>query len=434
MSDTIFAQATANGRAGVAVIRISGPRALTAARSLAGSLPEPRAAALRWLSDPETGEHIDQALVLCFPGPSSFTGEDVAELQIHGGVSISRALIQTLSRIDGLRHAEPGEFTRRALLNARLDLAQVEGLGDLLNAETAAQRQMALRLMAGALSQKAAFWREMLIASLALVEASIDFADEDLPADLLLGAEKNVSKILDELKLELKGTRAAERLREGFEVAFVGAPNVGKSTLLNALAGREAAITSATAGTTRDILEVRMEVDGLPVTFLDMAGLRETRDSVESVGVARARGRAESADLRIFLVSDEQEVKALGVQVEEGDLVVLAKSDLRPRSGAFSVSGATGDGVTDLLDRVALVLKDRVSSAGLASHARQASAIAAAVPALEAALTEIRKPTIYAELVSSEIHHALRALDFLIGKVDVEAVLGSIFQSFCLGK
>jgi len=298
--DTIYAVATARGKAGLATIRISGPRAHHACFVLAGDLPQARYAALRRLTGAD-GVFLDQALVLVFAGPASFTGEDVVELHLHGSIATTNAVLAALSDIDGLRAALPGEFTRRALENDCLDLAQVEGLSDLIEAETEAQRRQALRVLSGALGAKAEGWRTDLIRAASLLEATIDFADEEVPVDVTPEVSDLLGGVLAELKAESKGALVSERIRDGFEVAIVGPPNVGKSTLLNALAGREAAITSEVAGTTRDVIEVRMDLAGLPVTFLDTAGLRETKDAVEAIGVARALDRAVSADLRVVL-------------------------------------------------------------------------------------------------------------------------------------
>ena len=335
MVDTIFAQASARGVAGVAVIRVSGPQALAAGSALAGKIGPERTAALRRLRDPETGEVLDQAVVIAFPGPGSFTGEDVVEFQVHGSQAVSRSVLAALGRIDGLRAAEAGEFTRRALINGRLDLAQVEGLADLLAAETTAQQRLAIGLMDGVLSRRAAAWGAALVRELAFVEASIDFAEEELPDDLVVSVRARLAELARAMREEVAGGRLAERVRDGFEVALVGRPNVGKSTLLNTLAGREAALTSEVAGTTRDVLEVRMEIDGLAVTLLDMAGLREASERIEALGVDRARKRAAAADLRIFLVEDAGDTSGLGVDCVDGDLEVLAKADLRaPTRGA----------------------------------------------------------------------------------------------------
>jgi len=285
--DTIFALATARGKAGVSIVRVSGPLAWASAAHFGVVNLVARQPKLARLTGSDGGL-IDEALVLSFDDGQSFTGEQVVEFQVHGSPAIVAALLSELGSLDGLRLAEPGEFTRRALENGQLDLARVEGLADLIDAETEAQRKQALRVFSGALGKKADGWRTDLIRAAALLEATIDFADEDVPVDVTPEVTALVSGVRGELELEAQGVKAAERIRDGFEVAIVGPPNAGKSTLLNALAGREAAITSSVAGTTRDVIEVRMDLNGLPVTFLDTAGLRETTDEVEAVGVQRA--------------------------------------------------------------------------------------------------------------------------------------------------
>jgi tRNA modification GTPase len=434
MIDTIFAQATGPGRSGIAVIRISGPLALDAAAALAGVRAPDRTATLCWLRDPGTGERLDQALVLTFAGPRSFTGENLAELHLHGSPAVIRSVLDALGTMPGLRAAEPGEFTRRALMNGRLDLPQVEGLADLLAAETAAQQRQAVAVIGGALTRLAAEWRGALTGALAFVEATIDFADEELPDDVLAAVGTTLATVGDAMRRELQGSRIAERLRDGFEVALVGRPNVGKSTLLNAIAGREAALTSEVAGTTRDVIELRLDLDGLPLTLLDMAGLRAAGGRVEGLGVARARERAAAADLRIFLVDDRGEIGSLGVGFEPGDVAVLAKADLRTGAEGDAVSGRTGAGIDALLARVADVLQQRAAAATTASHARQRSAIEQAASAVARARGEMARAAPRVELAAEEIRAALRALDFLTGRVDVEAVLDVVFRSFCLGK
>lgn len=428
MIDTIFAQATAPGRAAVAIVRLSGPSAFAALERLSGPRPRDRMASLRWLRDAD-GSPIDQALVLCFPGRGSFTGEDVVELQVHGSQAVARALLGVLGNMPGLRPAEAGEFSRRALMNARLDLAQIEGLGDLLAAETGAQLRQATTLISGAYSGRTRAWREALVGALALIEASIDFVDEELPDDILAPVAAMLGGVLDDLRAELRGRGAAERLREGFEVALVGAPNTGKSTLLNTIAGRDVAITSERAGTTRDVLEIRLDLGGLPVTLLDMAGVRTTEDEIEQVGVNRAVDRAGRADMRVFLVESGQELPD-GVERRDGDLLLRAKADLA--RGNDGVSGLTGAGVQEMLGAIADELGRRVQGASSTSHLRQAKAIAEAASALEAALDGLGGTE--SELVAEEVRTALRSLDFLVGKVDVEAVLDVIFRDFCLGK
>lgn len=431
MTDTIFAQASARGRAGVAVIRISGPDAFATLEALVGPRPPDRMASLRNIRAPD-GEVIDQSLILCFPGPRSFTGEDIAELHVHGGPAVCTAVLNLLSDRSGNRLAEPGEFTRRALINGRLDLAQVEGLGDILAAETEAQRRQAARLMTGGLSTQAARWREALLLSLAFVEASIDFVDDAVPHDVHLQVVRQLSDLEVELRAAVAGSGASERIREGFEVALVGAPNVGKSTLLNALAGRDAAITSAVAGTTRDVIEVRMDLEGLPVTLLDMAGLREPGDAVEQIGIARARARAERADIRIFLTEATDDIATFGVKWQEGDLRVGAKRDLGCDHRGLSISGTTGEGIGELLRALVAELEPRVSAASGVSHRRQAEAIGRAADAVHRAVEMIDAGL--PEVGAVELRNAARALDFLLGKVDVEMILDTVFQSFCLGK
>lgn len=428
MAQTIFAQATPPGRSGVAVIRISGPHAHDAARALGAGDPPLRLATLRRLTDPRTGAQLDSALVLRFAAPNSFTGEDCVELQVHGGPAVCRAVQGALMALPGLRLAEAGEFTRRALMNGKIDLAQAEGLGDLLEAETESQARRALALMDGKLSGKAAEWRVFLIEACAWLEACIDFSDEEIPSDLILRAEADLQRVIASLESELAGSSASERLRIGYEVALVGAPNVGKSTLLNALAKRDMAITSEIAGTTRDVIEVRMELGGLPVTVIDLAGLRQALDPIEEIGVSRARERASAADLRIFLVENEEDTQGLGVDLAAGDLVVLAKADVRD-DGA-GVSGRTGQGLDKLIGQIVQEFSQRAASASLIGHERQRDAVARARDAAVRSLSMLDSP----ELAAEDIRHALSALDFLIGAVDVEAVLDVIFGRFCIGK
>ena len=426
--DTIFALATALGRAGVAVVRLSGRDALSIASALIGPLPNVGEARLRRVRD-GAGAVVDEALVLCFAAGRSFTGEDVVEFQLHGA-SVIVARVQALLAQNGARQADPGEFTRRALENGMLDLTQVEGLSDLLDAETEAQRIQAMRVFSGALGQRQEVWRKDLIRAAALLEATIDFADEDVPEDV----SEEVLDLLDRtsvgLKKEVAGARSAERLRSGFEVAILGPPNVGKSSFLNALAGREAAITSNIAGTTRDIVEVRMDLRGLPVTLLDTAGLRETDDTIEQLGIARARERAAQADLRIFLTLDDSYDEGLFLAE---DLIVGAQADIVDHQG-LSVSSKTGEGLEQVLDQVAELLSNRSSDASLAIRQRQADAMRRSLEFIETARPIVLTGEEVAELAAEEIRRAIHALDALIGRVDVESVLDEIFLSFCLGK
>lgn len=429
MMDTIFALATAHGKAGVAVIRISGPAAFAAGEHLAGSLPNPRRAGLRLLRD-SSGVRLDEALILTFEDRASFTGEPVVELQLHGSVAVVGAVLRELGTVDGLRQADPGEFTRRALENGRLDLAQVEGLADLIDAETEAQRRQALRVLSGDLGTKAESWRKDLIRAAALLEATIDFADEDVPVDVSPEVNALLDRVMASLAVEIAGVSAAERVRTGFEVAIVGAPNVGKSTLLNALAGRDAAITSEFAGTTRDVIEVRMDISGLPVTLLDTAGLRETQDKIEEIGIQRARERAGLADLRVFLVEGGQ---APDFKPETDDIVLKAKADtLTDKTDA--VSGVSGDGVANLIDLLSQKLSARTANIGIATRERHRVAMERAVDALTAAKNFAGMGEEMTELAAEEMRTGIRALDALVGRIDVENLLDEIFASFCLGK
>ncbi len=429
--DTIFALASARGKAGVSVVRVSGPDAFAAMEQLTGVAPAAPDRRLLWVRN-ASGERLDQALCLSFADGASFTGEPVVELHLHGSIAILSAVLRELSAVDGLRLAEPGEFTRRALENDRLDLAQVEGLGDLIEAETEAQRRQAQRVFSGALGAKVEVWRKDLIRAAALIEAVIDFADEDVPEDVTPEVRDLLVGVRASVALEVAGAHLAERIRDGFEVAIIGAPNAGKSTLLNRIAGREAALTSEFAGTTRDIVEVRMDLDGLPVTFLDTAGLRETQDPVEAMGVQLAKDRAEAADLRVFLL-DKGGVLA-SVEVGPEDIVVGGKADLGEAIGALVVSGKTGQGVDTLLNQVSAVLGARATGAGLAIRERHYAAMSGAIRGLDGALGFLENSDGEEEFVAQEIRGAVVDLDSVIGRIDVEDVLDEIFSSFCLGK
>lgn len=425
--DTIFALATAQGRAGVAVIRLSGRTAVQAAGRLMTDVPLVRG--LRRLQDRD-GQMIDEALVLRFAEGRSFTGEEVVELHMHGSPAVVAAMLRLLGEDPDLRQAEAGEFTRRALESGALDLAQVEGLADLIDAETEGQRKQAVRVFSGALGALAEGWRTDLIRAAALLEATIDFADEDVPVDVAPEVGALIAGVKAAMLRESAGVRIAERLRDGFEVAIVGAPNVGKSTLLNRLAGRDVAITSEIAGTTRDVIEVRLDLDGLPVTLLDTAGLRDTSDPVESIGVARAKERAAQADLRIYmmLVGDD-----LPPDIDEEDLVVLAKADLFSAPGV-AVSGKTGEGIDELISLVSEILQRRVAGIGVAMRERHRLAMLRSVEFLTAAESALEAASEMTDLIAEDVRSAIRALDSLVGRVDVEHVLDEIFTSFCIGK
>lgn len=427
--DTIFAPATAPGKAGVAIVRVSGKLAFRAIESLTGTLPPPRQMALRAVTVGE--DIIDQALVVRFDAPNSFTGEDIVELHLHGSVAVVRATTAALTNMDGLRLALPGEFTRRALENDRMDLTEVEGLADLIEAETEVQRRQAQRILSGHIGKLVDGWRVDIIRATALLEATIDFVDEDIPVDVMPEVAALIDRVVMQTRVQLDSFSAAERVRNGFEVAIVGQPNIGKSTLLNALAGRDAAITSDVAGTTRDVIEVRMDLGGLPVTLLDTAGLRHTDNPVERLGVQRALERARNADLRVFLLASEDEKLALERQA--GDYSVLGKGDLCP-NGMLAVSGRTSLGIDAMIAYITRVLADRVPESGGVINDRHRSAVLTALTHLTSARAGLDHDDVLAETVSEDLRLAARAFDALIGKIGVEDVLDEIFSTFCLGK
>ncbi|HSF96063.1 MAG TPA: tRNA uridine-5-carboxymethylaminomethyl(34) synthesis GTPase MnmE [Thermohalobaculum sp.] len=431
--ETIFAPASGHGRAGISVIRISGPEADAALSRLTGrKLPPQRQAALRELRDSDGGV-LDQALVLRFAAGASYTGEPVVELQCHGGRAVTGAVLAALSELPGCRLAEPGEFTRRAFEAGRMDLAEVEALGDLLAAETELQRRQAIRGLGGSLQRQAEAWRRDLLRAAALVEVTIDWADEEVPENVspeVAGLLENVEAGIDR---ELALSMGAERLRTGFEVAVLGAPNSGKSTLINNLAGRDMAITSPLPGTTRDVLELRYDLDGLPVVFLDTAGLRDAEDEIEHEGISRAAARAEAAEMRLFLrASDAPPPEREAALWRPGDLRVWSKSDLGQGDGDISISAQTGDGLPELIRLIARELAGRAGGDGLVSHARQRRALESAREALVRA--RIMVETAEAELLAEELRGATVDLERLVGRIGVEDVLGEVFATFCLGK
>ncbi len=424
--DTIFALATAPGRAGVAVIRISGPQAV----AVVGRLCDvPRVRGVRQLIDPQTQELLDEALILNFEAGRSFTGDAVVELHLHGSTAIVARILGFLSGVDGLRMADAGEFTRRALENGRLDLAQVEGLADLIDAETESQHRQAMRVFSGSLGELAEQWRSMLIRCAALIEATIDFADEDVPEDVTPEVQELLNGVARGMQEQVSGARASERIRDGFEVAIVGPPNAGKSTLLNHLAGRPAAITSDMPGTTRDVIEVRMNIGGYAVTLLDTAGIRNADDCVEQLGIDLALERARGADVRLFLTDNALNIELTPV---EGDVVAAGKADLGASEG-FAISGNTGEGIDELLN----VLIDRFDAlsagAGLAIRIRHKAAMVESLGFLENAKQALEND-VGLDIVAADLRAALISVDSIVGRVDVENLLDEIFSSFCIGK
>lgn len=434
---TIVALSSAPGRAGVAVVRVSGRRVRFVLETILGRVPEARRACYGALRDFEGGT-IDHGLILFFPGPASFTGEDVAEFQIHGSRAVLARLIATLTALPGLRLAEPGEFTRRAFEAGKLDLAAVEGLADLIDSDTEWQRRQALRQMEGSLGEAAGRWRAELIAAMTLLEAEIDFSDEgDVSGTLVADAVAAGTAILPSLEAALAGFRAGERLREGFVVVLTGPPNAGKSSLLNALARRDVAIVSPIAGTTRDTLEVRLDLDGIPVCLIDTAGLRDSSDPIEAEGVRRALRQVERADLvlRLRAIDSEPVLPAHSMQPgQEGVVAVATKSDLDGAllPGEIAVSVVREDGIVALIAAIGERLRAIASpEPALLTRERQRRAVQDAVDALERAR---RLPVEQAELVAEEFRIAARTLQRLVGRIDVEDVLDNLFAGFCIGK
>jgi tRNA modification GTPase len=433
---TIFALSSGRPPSAISIVRISGPQAGSALAVLAGKIPVPRMAARVLLRDANQ-QPIDDAVILWFPGPASATGEDVAEFHVHGGRAVLAALFAALSTFENIRAAEPGEFTRRAFENGKLDLTEAEGLDDLIHADTDRQRRQALRQLKGLLGDKARDWRAQIIEASALIEAGIDFSDEgDVPAELTAPALAKINTLLDEIEEVLAAQGQSERLREGLVVAISGPPNVGKSTLMNQLARREVAIVSPHAGTTRDVIEVQLDLDGYPVTVIDTAGIRETNDPVEQEGVRRARARAAEADLVLWLTDARHE------NVLREDAVptwtVRTKIDLdATRQGRgdfdFEISASRGDGIRGLVAALVGFAQNYFGSGegGLISRERQRKLLQQTAELLRRSMSEIGNGE---ELMAEDLRAAAQSLGRLLGRVDVEDILDTIFREFCIGK
>lgn len=442
---TIFAPATAAGASGVAVFRISGIQAKAALEAICDKpAPAPRMAALRHLRCPVSHETLDHALVLFFPAPHSFTGEDVVELHTHGGRAVWQAVTESLSALSGLRLAEPGEFTRRAFINGKMDLTAAEGIADLIHAETTAQRKQALRMVQGELEKQYESYRHQLIRSMALVEAYIDFPDEDIPDSVYEELNGEVRALRSDLAHHLSDNRRGERIRDGLYAVILGPPNAGKSTLMNYLAKRDVSIVSHTAGTTRDVIEVHLALAGYPIIIADTAGIRESSDDIESEGVRRALARAEHADLKIvvFDAADMPSPDATAMaQVDDDTLVVINKTDTAPewqlpaiwqgREKLHAISLHKGEGVDDLLK----ALENHISglffseTSPIITRTRHRRAIERCVTHLDAFLAG--GPV---ELIGEELRLGVAAMASVTGRVDVDEILGEIFSSFCIGK
>lgn len=433
LDDTIVALASGQGRAGVAVIRASGPRAFPDIERLAGASPPQRVAGLRTLRHPDTGEVLDQVLVLRFGAPRSFTGEDVVEIHAHGGPATVAAVVQALAILPGWRLARAGEFTRRAVANGKMDLAAAEGLADLVAAETAGQRRQALNQAGGALEVATRRWRDHLLHTLALLEAEIDFPDEgDVPV-LVQQVRARAQDLAQQVRTALEDGRRGERLREGAVVVIAGPPNAGKSTLLNRLTGREVAIVTPVPGTTRDALEVRLDLDGLPVLLVDTAGLREARDAVERIGIERALARAQGADHVLWLSPADAPA---GPPALPGSVtLVMTKADLGgPAGAALSLSAATGAGMPALLDHLTRVARSVLEGGetALVTRLRHREELGRALVALQRVVTAPEHAGI--ELLAEDLRLALRAIGRLTGAVDIDEIYDLVFREFCIGK
>ena len=439
---TIFALSSGRPPSAIAIVRLSGVGAGPALQTLTGKLPPPRLATRALLRD-DRGDPIDDAVVLWFPGPASATGEDVAELHVHGSRAVITTLVSLLSAMPQMRAADRGEFTRRAFENGKIDLTEAEGLDDLIHADTDRQRRQALRQLKGLLGDKARSWRDQIIQAAALIEAGIDFADEgDVPAELIAPALAWIRQLLAEIEEVLAAQGRAERLRDGLTVVIAGPPNAGKSTLMNQLARREVAIVSPHAGTTRDLIEVALDLDGYPVTVIDTAGIRQTDDPVEQEGVRRARDRAAQADLVLWLTEDDQ--AELERQTDgpiwfvrnKIDLMITEQSgaiSVSPESPVFAISARSGAGMSDLLEALVGFARDYFGATehGLITRERQRTLLSETAAALRQSIAVV---DLGEELAAEELRIAALALGRLLGRVDVEDLLDVIFREFCIGK
>jgi len=428
--ETVFALSSGRGRAGVAVIRVSGSNAAVAIETLTRTkIPPPRTATVRSLFD--DGELIDRGLILWFPAPASFTGEDIAEFHVHGGRAVVDGLLAALADVEGLRPAEPGEFTRRAVENGKFDLTQAEALADLINAETEAQRRQALRQYGGELAALYEGWRTRLIRATAWAETAIDFDDENIPLAFFQEAGDQAASIAGEIRHHLDDDRRGEILREGFYLAVIGPPNSGKSSLVNALARRDVAIVSDIPGTTRDVLEVHLDLGGYPVILADTAGLRESTDTIESEGVRRALSRARDADGILLLQDASANTGPVCFESHQPVLAVWNKADLpHPERNGMMISVRSGAGMDDLLQAITALTQHCLQSEGpTLSRERHRRALIEAETALRRSVT-LAAP----ELVAEELRIAMRALGRITGRVDIEELLEVVFQDFCIGK
>ena len=432
VKETIFALSTAPGKAGIAIIRTSGPKSFSVAKSLTNQSPLVRKASLCYLTYNEVV--LDQAITIFFTSGASFTGEDMVEYHVHGSRAVVASLLEVLGDGFGLTVAEPGEFTRRALENGCLDLSQVEGLSYLINSETKEQQNQSLRVFSGHLGDKIKEWRSSVLKCITLTEIMIDFSDEDVP-------QNTVPQINDELALlrlqlinELESYKRSQIIRDGFDVTIVGKPNVGKSSLLNYLAGSEKAIVSETAGTTRDLIELKIDLKGFAVNFFDTAGIHNSQDKIELIGMEKAVTQAKNSNMRIFLLEPGDNVNGFNIDIKEDDLIFCAKSDCQSYEPYEGISAKTGYGVSVMLSKIISKFNNLSSYSGSLLTARHKKAIRTSISFLESAQIELKREEVRVELVAEELRSLISGLDVLVGKIGVEDLLGSIFSSFCIGK
>ena len=429
---TVFALSTSPGKSAIAVIRVSGHRAFEVVKELTGSIPPLRTVVLRSLK--YNNELLDRALLICFKEKSSYTGEDMVEFHIHGSMAVINSVSEVLSVGFDLTVADPGEFTRRALENGCMDLSQVEGLLDLINSETKEQKNQSLKALSGVIGDKSSEWRRVILSALALAEVMIDFSDEDVPKNTVIDILRLVNTLIDELAFELKGSRALELIQDGFDVTIIGKPNVGKSSLLNYLAGKEKAIVSEKAGTTRDIIELSIDLKGFRVNFFDTAGIHQATDQIEKIGIERAQRQAALSNMRVFLINQNDNIEEFGVDVKKTDLVFVAKSDLKPPSEHLGISSKTGEGVPILLEEILKSIIKSTSYSGVLINKRHMKVVRSTVCCLELVRKELKDSNFQIEIVAENLRLAIVELDFLVGRINVEDVLGAIFSSFCIGK
>ena len=432
MKETIFALSTVPGLSAIAVFRISGPNAFSVLRNITrGNIPKNRLATLKkifW-----KGEVIDQCIIITFKKNESYSGEKTVEIHCHGSLAIIEKLASILTLCGpklNIRPAEEGEFTRQAFYNGKMDLIQVEGLSELLRAETEAQRKISFDSLDGVVSKKVDTWKSKILSILAFLEADIDFNDQDLGEISILN---KISDLIELLKIEQDGFKDIRSIKEGLEIAIIGPPNVGKSTLINNMVKRNVSLTSRIAGTTRDIIEAKVQINGVYVTFLDTAGLRDTKDTIEKKGISIIKKRLKTVALKIFLINKESDLKSIGVKVGPDDLILKAKADRGNNTKYIGISGKTGLGVKDAIDLIGTKLPQLYVNSGVIATYRQQIKTNDLLSLLTDLTTDI-KSGLDVELVAEKARDGLKIVEELTGRIDTEEVLGIIFKSFCIGK